>query len=335
MTDHIHQISSRPASDPAAGRLRSLGLDRNPFTGSGPFIPDASRQGALVELRGWVDSIAADPSRQDRLAVITAEPGMGKSGLLRQVAAASGEGVTVALIDPGKGGLTDAQLLRALVDAFGGTATGRTGMDLRRDIRHALADLPEGTVPGLLIDDADYSGSRLELLRNVLRDGAGQGLFILLTGLPDLADRLGRRRSLRAILGPEVRLDAMDASSMRGIIASRTGSLRRSRPLVSVDAIEAMIGQANGNPGWLLRLAELSVEAAGRQGVDQVGRDAVVVARGQMDDTPETTNSGSPAREIIQAEIPLLTGSGGERSSSSTTQRTLWEGGSGDDRVPD
>src|SRR5690606_20245379 len=198
-------LSSRPIQDvevPVTGRYRSLGLDRNPFVGSGPLVDLPGQQSALAEIRGWVDAVSADRARDDRLAVLTGEPGMGRSRLLREIA---GE-ASAPVIDPGKGNLTDAPLLRAMVDAFGGAATGRTGQDLRRATRLALADLPAGTAPGLLIDDADFTGSRLELIRNVLRDGAEHGLWIVIAGQPDLADRVERRRSLKAILGPLARV---------------------------------------------------------------------------------------------------------------------------------
>jgi type II secretory pathway predicted ATPase ExeA len=335
MTHHIHDVASRELNSSGTrtiNGLRSLGLTRNPFSSNGPLMQDTPRRDVLDGVRTWMSTIAADPARQDRLAVLTAEPGMGKSRLLRELAASAGEGISVALIDPGKGGLTDVQLLRAIIDALGGTATGRTGMDLRRDIRHAVADLPDGIVPGVLIDDADYNGARLELLRNVLRDGVERGLFIILTGLPDLADRLGRRRSLRAILGPVARLDSMQPDSMRELIASRIDTMDRTRPLMSGDAIELMIELADGNPGHLLRLAELGVDIAARQGADQIRRPSVMAAAGQMTSTSESVPNSDEAPRAVQAEIPLF---GGESPAAGTTQRTLWDGGTSNDRSPD
>lgn len=306
-------LSSRPVQDvdaPATGRYRSLGLDRNPFAGSGPLVALPGQQSALAEIRGWISSVSADRARQGRLAVLTGEPGMGRSRLLREIAGAA----SAPIIDPGKGNLTDAQLLRAMVDAFGGTATGRTGMDLRRDIRLALADLPAETTPGLLIDDADFTGSRLELIRNVLRDGAEHGLWIVIAGQPDLADRVGRRRSLKAILGPLAHIGVPEADDLRAVITSRAG-----HHVLDRDAIDAALDLAGGNPGRLLRLADVAVELAARQGMSEVDRMSVQAAMRRIED-------GAPAsREAVQVEIPLVPGADSNGRGPATMQRSLWD----------
>jgi type II secretory pathway predicted ATPase ExeA len=242
------------------------------------------------------------------------------------------------MIDPGKGGLTDAQLLRAIIDAFGGTATGRTGMDLRRDIRLALADLPDGTTPGLLIDDADFTGSRLELIRNVLRDGADLGLWIVLAGQPDLADRMTRRRSLRAMLGPVVQIDTPDQAGMRTIITSRLEAAtihHRARPVISPEALDLITSHAQGNPARVLRLAEVSLVIAARQGLDQVTTSIVRAATHQIDGTgPRIAETGTTRAEMpLQAPLMAVEGTG--RASSTTTQRSLWDGEVLDDVTPE
>lgn len=326
-------LSSRPVSDaPASGRLRALGLDRNPFTGSGPRLAIPAQDAALGTIRGWIDGIAADPARPDRLAVLTGVAGSGRSRLLRELIAQADSPATMPMIDPGKGGLTDAQLLRAIIDAFGGTATGRTGMELRRDIRLALADLPEGIAPGLLVDDADFSGARLELIRNVLRDGAGAGLWIVLAGQPDLADRLARRRSFRALLGPVVGIGALEDDDARSLLRQRIDAAtsgRRTRPLLAPDALEAMVAWAGGNPGRLLRVAEVSLLGALRQGVPAVERPTVQLAIAQLEGPSEPGDV--PRAGATQAEIPFFGGTG----PAGPAQRSLWEGGSADDGLPD
>lgn len=326
-------LSSRPVTDaPAHDRLRNLGLERNPFTGPGPRVAIPSHDEALGTIRGWIDAVGADPARPDRQAVLTGAEGMGKSRLLRELIGTAQAPAAMPLIDPGKGGLTDAQLLRAIIDAFGGTATGRTGMELRRDIRLALADLPDGTVPGLLIDDADFSGARLELIRNVLRDGADAGLWIVLAGQPDLADRLARRRSFRALLGPVVGLGTLEGDDARALLRHRIDAAtsgRRRQSLIAPDAVDAMVGWAEGNPGRLLRLAEVSLLGALRQGAAAIERPTVQLAIAQLEGPSEpgtTTRSGA-----IQAEIPLF----GDTATAGPAQRSLWEGGSADDQVPD
>lgn len=326
-------LSTRPVSGaPAPDRLRALGLERNPFTGAGPRVAIPAQEAALATIRGWIDGVGADPARPDRLAVLTGSEGTGKSRLLRELVARADTPATMPMIDPGKGGLTDAQLLRAIIDAFGGTATGRTGMELRRDIRLALADLPDGTVPGLLIDDADFSGARLELIRNVLRDGADAGLWIVLAGQPDLADRLARRRSFRALLGPVVGTGALADDDARMLLRQRIDAAtsgRRTRPLLADDALEAMVAWAGGNPGRLLRLAEVGLLGALRQGTTAIERPAVQLAIARLEGPAEPGAATRPG--ITQAEIPLF----GDAGTARPAQRSLWEGEPADDGLPD
>ncbi len=294
-------LASRPVSDaPVPDRLRALGLDRNPFTGPGPRVAIPAHDEALGTIRTWIDDVGADPTRPERLAVVTGAEGMGKSRLLRELVGTAQAPATMPMIDPGKGGLTDAQLLRAIIDAFGGTATGRTGMELRRDIRLALADLPNGIVPGLLIDDADFSGARLELIRNVLRDGADAGLWIVLAGQPDLADRLARRRSFRALLGPVVGLGTLEEDDAQELLLLRIDAAtvdRRRQPLIAPDAIDAMVAWAAGNPGRLLRLAEVSLGGALRQGASSIERPMVQLAIAQMEGPSETGHDVAVRRD--------------------------------------
>jgi type II secretory pathway predicted ATPase ExeA len=341
MTDRA--ITSRPPLQDqvsSADRFRAFGLDRNPFVGGGPLVLQPQQQKSLNGIRGWIDDVSGDVTRPDRLAVIVSEPGMGKSRLLREIAA--DVSATAPMIDPGKGGLTDAQLLRAIIDAFGGTATGRTGMDLRRDIRLALADLPDGIAPGLLIDDADFTGSRLELIRNVLRDGADLGLWIVLAGQPDLADRMTRRRSLRAMLGPVVQIDASDHSGLKDIICSRLDAAtthHRARSVIAPEALDLITTQARGNPGRVLRLAEVSLLIAARQGLDQVTTSIVRAATHQIDGTgPRIAEAGTTQAEMplpMQLPAPLMAGEPAGRASSTTTQRSLWDREVPGDVTPD
>lgn len=331
-------ISTRPIADGTqapAGQLAAFGLARNPFAGAGPFVALDAQTAALDEIDGWIASMSSDVARQDRLAVLTGAPGSGKSRVLREIASHSA--VSAPMLDPGKGGITDAQLLRAMIDAFGGTATGRTGMDLRRDIRLALADLPEGTVPGLLIDDADFAGARLELIRNVLRDSADLGLWIVLAGQPDLADRLARRRSFRAILGPVVSMEELDEGAAATLLAKRIeGAVqRRSRPLLAPDAVSTLVASAAGNPGRLLRLAELGLLIAARQGRDELDRTSVQLAMQQLRASEEAGQGIASTGGAVQAEIPLLRDSGAGGATRMTTQRSLWEGGVSDESAPD
>lgn len=273
------------------------------------------------------------PNSSSRLGVVTGEDGSGKTRLAIELERDLGSESRLHLVTlpdvPAH--RTDAQLLKAIIAAFGGDPVGRTGLDLRGEVREILRSLQRsGTQPGLLIDDADFKGSQLELIRNLLRDAEGTGLWIVLFGTPDLHDRMRRRRSLRGLLGIEISLENLAVSDLRHLVIERVSAVRSidaSGAIFTLDAVTALADWAAGNPGQLLRGASASLVVAADQGVEQVSTDLTRQALRALtiDDANEVRAEVAAATgQPVQTQMPLLENST-RASSSATTQQALWD----------
>ncbi|HVL22876.1 MAG TPA: ATP-binding protein [Thermomicrobiales bacterium] len=177
---------------------QALALADDPFARdprAGAFAATSVHDAARTQLRAW---IASDATGTDgRLGIVTGDPGTGRTRLLTELARelAADPAHHVAILPDDEAFRTDAQILRGILAAFGQTPTGRTGLELMREFDDTLAAIRSaGKRPGILIDGADFSGPRLELTRNLLRDGGASGLWVVLFGPPDLRDRIARRR---------------------------------------------------------------------------------------------------------------------------------------------
>ncbi|HEU0163804.1 MAG TPA: ATP-binding protein, partial [Thermomicrobiales bacterium] len=195
-----------------AAIYRSLGLSEDPFAigtipaDPAPLAPFVDGRERLVD---WIrDRRAGSPS----LALVIGANGSGRSTLLADVIThlAKEPATRPIVVTPDAEKTTDARLLRAIVHAFGGEPIGRTGLELVNEIRQlAIASLPDA-LPVIAIDGVEFTGSRLELLRSLLTPPAdapdGYDLRIVVTGNPDLSDRLARRRTLAHQVGRTIAL---------------------------------------------------------------------------------------------------------------------------------
>jgi type II secretory pathway predicted ATPase ExeA len=335
-----------PNGHPPLPRLttiyRVLDLVDDPFARdplAGAFAATSVHEAGRERLLRWIGEDAAAPAaasaaaREGRLAIVTGEPGTGKTRLLAEVTAAlaSDDAQQVAILPDDDALRTDAQILRGILSALGHAPSGRTGLELMREIGEALGSIrAENRRPGIIIDGADFSGSRLELTRNLLRAGASHGLWIVLFGQPDLRDRVTRRRSLRGLLDLALDLGPLDADDCRTLIEARIAPLRRTpeRTLFTGEALEIVATWSGGNAGKLVHLAgECLVEAIarGRDMVDAavahlVARELTDQARAQA--RAETSPGSEPA---IQTRIPLFAEDA--PASSTTTSGRARRGG--------
>lgn len=291
---------------------RVLGLADDPFARdplAGAFAATSVHEAARDRLVRWIHETAVGP-----LAIVTGEPGTGKTRLLAEVSAAlaTDDARQVAVLPDDDALRTDAQILRGVLSALGHAPSGRTGLALMREIGEALGAVRAANrQPGIIIDGADFSGSRLELTHNLLRAGAPHGLWIVLLGQPDLRDRITRRRSLRGLLDLALDLGPLDAADCRTLIEARIAPMRRTpeRTLFTGEALEIVAAWSGGNAGKAIHLAgECLVEAIAR------GRDAVdatiahLVARELTDQArTQARAAASPSSEpAIQTRIPLF-----------------------------
>ncbi len=317
---------------------RALDLTDDPFAHDpreGAFAATSVHESARTRLLAWINDASPADHQDGRLAVVTGDEGSGKTRLLTEIAheLASDPTVRIAVLPDDEALRTDAQILRGVLAAFGHPPAGRTGLELMTEIQDALAAIREsGRRPGILIDGADFSGSRLELTRNLLRDAAESGLWVVLFGQPDLSDRIARRRSLRGLLEMTVELEPLDTDDSRTLLAGRIAAMQAvavavkdggRRSLFADDALDIVAGWAGGNARKLVLLAgECLVEviARGKDVVDE--RIAHQVARELTDQAREQARAevAAPyAEPAIQTKIPLFLEDGADEASSTTT----------------
>lgn len=342
MHDRQHATILIPEPQPPGRRppaiFQALGLSGDPLAPdptAGAFAPTSVHAQARTELLAWIASLEQDPAREDRLGVIAGEGGTGKTRLLTEIAGTldgDGKHRLISLPDAGEQP-AEAQMLRSIVTGLGATPTGRTGLDLIGEIGDALSAVQRnGAIPGLLIDGANFTGARLETIRNLLRTASGTGLWIVLFATPDLLVRTNRRRSLRGLMGPRIELGPLAGDDATLLINTRIASVQTGpdgESLIDPGARARMIRWADGNVGKLVHIAgEAVVEtiAQGRNMVDD--RIAHLVEReltGEDRGRARTVLSDSDGNRPVQAAMPLFSDGDARRSSPATTQQGLWK----------
>lgn len=328
---------------PSTSRIaQAFGLSSDPFPGKpgrGRFVAIDPHDAALASMGEWISEVIVDPERHDRLGLVTGEEGSGKTTLLAEIERTlsppgsrrprGGPAVNrVVTIPEALAHRSDAQLLKGILAAFGADPSGRTGLELRGELTAVLRELHTDDIrPGLLIDGAHFKGSQLELVRNLLRDAESTGLWIVLFGLPDLHDRMRRRRSLRGLMGPVVPLDAVSGNDLDRLLNGRIDAVRTSETphdLFAKDARPAMHDWAEGNPARLVRLANACLDLAALQGDAQVTRSLVQGVVRELTIADANAALGAPERaQPVQAQMPLF-GDVDADPSSTTTQQALW-----------
>jgi type II secretory pathway predicted ATPase ExeA len=185
-----------------------LGFRTDPFPPephAAALLPNVAHIDVLNAFDIWRENSAAGP-----LALITGVPGSGKTCLLHEIhrVVANDNAIACGIVPASDAKRTDIQLLRQIINAFDGNPSGRTGLRLQTEARaifEAIATTGQQLL--LLIDDANLTGSQLEIVRSLL---AGTPLRMILFGAPDLADRVQRRQSLPGLTGLNERLLPLD-----------------------------------------------------------------------------------------------------------------------------
>lgn len=218
------------------------------------------------------------------LGVVTGTQGSGKSRLLEQVvlALAEDEDRLIGVIPGDEGKLSDAAFLKQAIGAFGTQPAGRTGIELITEFRHVLIDHQQDASPAvLLIDDAAFGGSRLEILRSMLSSDPVSSppgparLQIVLFGPPELADRIARRRQLSTLVGYRGTVPALEATELRRVIQNwhRHSTFRSSAlPPLTREGESTIELVAAGNPGRAVDIAANAVQESRRLGGMDIGR---------------------------------------------------------------
>lgn len=315
----VRQATQDPgARDASANRIATIygavGLSGNPYMadpGIGPFIAIPSHAAAIATLSRWLQDGSGSG-----LALVTGCPGSGRTRLLRHLGEmlAPQSNLAVASVTSGNERRTDAQLLRAIIQSLGGEPTGRTGLELTTAIRSLLdRNREQDRDPVILIDDAAFTGSQLEIVRTLL--SSTSGVKLVLFGPPELRERIARRRSLAGSLQHTVPLDAMDEGTVRSFLDRRVAAVRP-RPggpemgrLFTDEAVAIVASWSGGTPGAVVRIAGecvLEAIASGRTAVDR--RVAHQVARELTDHARHEAHreaSAAFAEPAVQTRMPL------------------------------
>jgi type II secretory pathway predicted ATPase ExeA len=273
MVEHLDMttLSPPPASRQATVHA-ALGLRGEPFPIdplAGAWVPLPVHEAILADVFSWLGSDEAGTGGEPGIGVIAGAAGLGKTRLLEQLVArlAAQEDRLIGVIPDTGPRRSDAQLLRAALQAFGGTPVGRTGLELTTELRTLLAahasDVRE---PVLLIDHAALTGSQLEILRNIFAagpDGETPRLKVVLLGPPELADRIARRRALAGLVHVSATITALDQEGTARLLSGRVAAMRLpeagSAEVFSPAAMTAIWQESGGVPARIMALARIAV----------------------------------------------------------------------------
>jgi type II secretory pathway predicted ATPase ExeA len=250
-------------------------MDELPLPGSTPWLALPSQVAALSALEAWL------ASGKPGIGVLTGGEGSGRTRVLEQIvlwlAERDDRPIGFPRAVPGK--RSDAGLLREAIVALGSEPTGRTGLQLTSDLRQVVTDLSAGGMPPLLLlDDADLTGSQLEILGAVFGGGsadrAALSLQVLMAGPPEVLDRLQRRPRLARLVGTSSHLAGPTSAEIEDLLEAWLGIARQGDPdlpTLSNGARESILQVAGSNPTIAFDLLRTALTSARRMGTRRIG----------------------------------------------------------------
>ncbi len=286
-----------------------------PGVGAAPFAELPSQMAALSALGDWLEGPVPG------LGVLAGPEGGGKSRLMERLVLnlAANEDRLIGVIPGDEGKRSDAAFLREAIAAFGGRPAGRTGLELTLELRALLDDhRADPAPPVLLVDDASFTGSRLEILRAILAPGAeanGGGeqpaVQIALFGPAGLPDRITRRRQLSGMVQATGTLPPMPDDELRLLIDNWLAAARKASagiPAMPDAAMDIIVSSADGNPGRALDLAYETLREAIVIGMATVSAslvEALSPATATTGDRRRGRNTRRAESDVVQTHLVL------------------------------
>jgi type II secretory pathway predicted ATPase ExeA len=294
--------------------LKHFGLERDPFGRE-------AHAGFHFECPAHADAeqrVLRGPLLGRGLTVLVGEHGSGKTTLLRRLVEALPEArfepaVLVIVhrdVDP-------TALLQRLARPYGVSAPSPDRPALLGQLAGRLAQIQEqGRHAVAVLDEAHLLGSTaiLEELRGLLNLEGDRGplLSLVLSGLPELDQRLGELPALLARVDVRVRLGAMDADTAAQYLAARIRFAGGKPEILHPAAVTEMHRAGRGVPRVLDTLADNALYEACR-----AGRGAVVVEDVQR--ASWDLGVGAGGAELVETAEPIVAPLDADDSEYATT----------------
>lgn len=229
--------------------------------------------------RGIVDELVAC-AHERKHAVVTGEPGVGKTCVLRALRHALGTTQTFRLTYCHNVTLGRRDFYRHLCYCLG-IAYGSTAGDVFLSVSKHVEDLArERAMPILLVDEAHLlhqdTLDHLHILLNYSWDSRAL-LSLILIGLPDLDERLAmrRNRSLYSRLHYRLSIDPLSPDDTAEYVRARLAAAGASKDIFTSDAIAMLHEAAAGSLRDIDRVAHKALRLSARKKRKLVERDVV------------------------------------------------------------
>lgn len=255
--------------------LDHFGLTFEPFSkeidDSKLWLPDSKRT-VVDDLVNCV--------HERKHAIVTGEPGVGKTCVLRALRHALGTTQSFRLTYCHNVTLGRRDFYRHLCQALG-IAYGSTAGDVFMSVSKHVEDLGrERTLPVLLVDEAHLlhqdTLDHLHILLNYAWDSRSL-LSLILIGLPDLNDRLAmrRNRSLLTRLTYRLSIEPLSPDDTADYIRARLAAAGGTKEIFTSDAIAILHEAASGSLRDIDRVAHNALRVSARKKRKLVERDVV------------------------------------------------------------
>lgn len=255
--------------------LDHFGLRNEPFSKE----IDDSKLWLPESKRSLVDELVACVQERKH-AIITGEPGVGKTCVLRALRHALGADQAFRLTYCHNVTLGRRDFYRHVCHALN-IPYGATAGDVFHSLSKHIEDLArERTIPVLLVDEAHLMHQdtldHLHILLNYAWDSKAL-LSLILIGLPDLSERLAmrRNRSLHSRLTYRLSIEPLSPDDTAEYIRARLAAAGVNKELFTSDAIAILHEAASGSLRDIDRVAHNAIRSSARRKRKLVERDVV------------------------------------------------------------